>query len=571
MAFPEENSPPSGRAARPARFFAHPSVQWAIALMLGALTVSGFAPDYLSFLPPLTLAALSLLWSRAASRRAAAHIGFAFGLGFFGAGVSWVYVSIHDFGGMPGPIAAVATFLFCLVLSLFPSAVGLLQSVSLSPSPLPPALKDSDPLRAKARAESYAGEGDEVSLREFHANAGGLTKRRALLSIPVWWVAMEWVKGWILTGFPWLTLGYSQVAVSPLAGFAPVFGVYGVSLAAALCAGALALLADGWLGRRGKAQMALPAALVVGLAAAGWGLQQVTWVQPIGAPVAVSLLQGNIAQEMKWREDKAQSTLDAYLALTQASTGRLIVLPETALPMFLHQVPLSYLEMLAEHARRRGGDVLVGVPEYTESRDYFNSVVSLGSAPVQVYRKYHLVPFGEYIPLKPLFGWIVHILHIPLSDFARGAPVQAPLQAAGQKVAVAVCYEDVFGEELIRQLPAATLLVNVSNDAWFGDTVAPWQHLQISQMRALETGRYMLRATNTGITAIIDQRGEVVKRAQEFAVAVLEGEAQGFSGATPYVRWGNFPLLGLLALLLAADRLAGRTPTRAGSKSRRQR
>ncbi|MDD5331169.1 MAG: apolipoprotein N-acyltransferase, partial [Sulfuricella sp.] len=353
MAFQEENSSLSGQVGRSARFPTQPLAQWAIALMLGALTVSGFAPDYLSFLPPLTLAALSLLWSRAASRLAAARVGFAFGLGFFGAGVSWVYVSIHDFGGMPTPIAVVATFLFCLVLSLFPAAAGLLQ-----------------------------------------AGAGGLTRRRALLLIPAWWVAMEWVKGWILTGFPWLTLGYSQVAASPLAGFAPVLGVYGVSLAVALCAGALALLADAWLGRRGKAGMALPAVLILALAGTGWGLQRVNWVQPIGAPVTVSLLQGNIAQEMKWREDKAQNTLDAYLALTQASSGRLIVLPETALPMFLHQVPLSYLEMLAEHARRRGGDVLVGVPEYTESRDYFNSVVSLGSAPVQVYRKYHLVPFG---------------------------------------------------------------------------------------------------------------------------------------------------------------------------------
>lgn len=483
--------------------------------MLGAITVSGFAPDYLFFLPLFTLAALFLLWSRAPSRLAAAYTGFAFGLGFFGAGVSWVYVSIHDFGGMPTPLAVVATFLFCVVLALFPAAVGLLQ-------------------------------------------AGGLTKPRGLLLIPALWVLMEWVRGWIFTGFPWLALGYSQAVSSPLAGFAPLLGVYGVSLSAALCAGALALIVDALPRKRGKAGPVFPVALILALALTGWALKQVEWARPLGVPVTVSLLQGNIPQELKWREDKAKATLEAYLAMTLASSGRLIVLPETALPMFLHQLPLPYLEMLAGHARKQGGDMLVGVPEHAESGEYFNSVLSFGSEPAQLYRKHHLVPFGEFIPLKPLFGWIVHVLHIPLSDFSRGALVQPPLQVVGQKVAMAVCYEDVFGEELIRQLPEATMLVNVSNDAWFGDTVAPWQHLQISQMRALETGRYMLRATNTGITAIINQRGEVVKRAREFTTTRLEGEAQGFAGATPYVRWGNLPLLGLLALLLAVNWAANR-------------
>lgn len=485
--------------------------------MLGTIAVSGFAPGTLFFLPLLTLAALFLLWSRASSRKAAAYTGFAFGLGFFGAGVSWVYVSLHEFGGMPTSLAVVATFLFCLVLSCFPAVVGLLQ-----------------------------------------AGPGGLTRRRALLLIPALWVLAEWVRGWIFTGFPWLAMGYSQAVASPLAGFAPLAGVYGVSLASATCAGALALAADVWLRQRGKAAMVFPAAIVLVLAVAGFALKQVEWVRPLGAPVTVSLLQGNIPQEMKWREDKARSTLDTYMTLALASSGSLIVLPETALPMLLHNLPLSYLEMLSARVRGRGGDVLVGVPEYTGDGEYFNSVLSLGSSPAQVYRKVHLVPFGEFIPFKPLFGWIVNVLHIPLSDFSRGKIIQPPLRVAGQKVAMAICYEDVFGEELINQLPEATLLVNVSNDAWFGDTVAPWQHLQISRMRALEAGRYMLRATNTGITAIINQRGEVLKRAPEFTAARLEGEAQGFAGATPYVRFGNFPVLGLLALLLAANWVAGK-------------
>ena len=506
-------------------FFNLLPVQMAVALMLGAVSVSGFAPGTLYFLPLLALAALILFWSRASSRMAAAYVGLAFGLGSFGAGVGWVYVSIHEFGGMPTSLAVVATFLFCLVLSLFPAAAGLLQ-----------------------------------------AGPGGLTRRRALWLIPALWVLMEWVRGWIFTGFPWLALGYSQAVASPLAGFAPLAGVYGVSLASALCAGALALAADARLRRLGGAGMVLPGLTILVLVVTGYALKQVEWVKPVGAPVAVSLLQGNIPQEMKWREDRTKATLDTYMAMALESSGRLVVLPETALPMMLHELPLSYLEMLSGRVRELGGDLLVGVPEYTENGEYFNSVLSLGTAPVQVYRKVHLVPFGEFIPFKPLFGWVVQVLHIPLSDFSRGEIIQPPLQVAGQKVAMAICYEDVFGEELINQLPAASLLVNVSNDAWFGDTFAPWQHLQISQMRALETGRYMLRATNTGITAIINQRGEVLKRAPEFTAARLEGEAQGFAGATPFVQFGNLPVLALIALLLGASWVAGKAMAAAEKK-----
>jgi len=226
------------------------------------------------------------------------------------------------------------------------------------------------------------------------------------------------------------------------------------------------------------------------------------------------------------------------------------VLPETALPLFLHEVPRDYLAALAAHARSNGGDVLIGVPERTDARAYYNSVLSFGTAPTQTYRKSHLVPFGEFVPIKPLFGWFFEVTQIPLLDFARGADTQLPLAVAGQQVAVNICYEDAFGAEIIRQLPQATLLVNVSNVAWFGRSVAPQQHLQISQARALETGRYMLRATNTGMTAIIDQRGKVRQVAPEFSMAVVSGEVQGYAGATPYVRYGDAPIVAL-ALVLA--------------------
>jgi apolipoprotein N-acyltransferase len=476
---------------------------------LGVLTVAGFAPFDIFILPVVTLAVLFRLWAHAPARHAA-WIGLAFGLGLFGAGVNWVYVSLHDFGGMPLPIAVIATTLFCTVLALFPAAVGWLQ-----------------------------------------ARIGGAAARHYLLSLPALWVLLEWLRGWIFTGFPWLSVGYAQAPYGPLAGFAPLLGLYGVSLTVALSAGSLALLSERATHRRFAP---LPLALLAALWLAGWGLQQVEWTKAQGAPITVSLLQGNVPQELKWRPEKAAATLELYRDLALKSRGRLIVMPETALPMFIDEVPRAYFEQLAAHANRLGGDILVGVPEF-DGKNYYNSVLGFGAAPVQIFRKSHLVPFGEFIPLKPFGPWLVHqVLNIPLDDFMSGADNQALLAVAGQKLALAVCYEDAFGEEMIRQLPQATMLVNVSNDAWFGDSVAPWQHLQIARMRALETGRTMLRATNTGVTAILDQHGKTVKLAPQLEVTRLDGTAQGFSGATPYVRGGNIPVLLITVLMLAALR-----------------
>jgi apolipoprotein N-acyltransferase len=248
----------------------------------------------------------------------------------------------------------------------------------------------------------------------------------------------------------------------------------------------------------------------------------------------------------------AERTLNRYLEMTEQSQAKLIVLPETAMPVLSSNLPPALIERLQQHGRSNQGDILVGMVE-RENGEYFNSVLSFGSADTATYRKSHLVPFGEFIPFKVIFGWIYRDwLNMPLSDLSRGSIYQQPMQVAGEKVAVNICYEDVFGEEIIRQLPAATLLVNVSNDAWYGDSYAADQHLQFSQARALETGRMMLRATNTGATAIIDQRGYVQAHAPHFVTTILHGEVQGYSGATPYVLWGNWPfvLLSFAILIL---------------------
>jgi apolipoprotein N-acyltransferase len=483
--------------------------------LFGALAAPGFAPLGWFPLPILTLAGLFWL-AREATPRTAFVLGWAYGLGLFLAGVSWVFVSISTYGGMPAPVAALATLLFCAFIALWPALA----------------------LAAGARFASPGW-------------------ARIALALPAAWALLEWTRGWLFTGFPWLALGYSQAPASPLAGYAPVLGVYGVGLLAALSAGALVML---WQ----RPQQSLIALTTLWLG--GWGLQQVNWTQPVGAPVTVALLQGNIAQEMKFRPEKLDATLRHYARAVLASEAKLIVLPETALPIFRSDIPRDYLAMLGDHAKARGGDVLLGVPE-DDGRDalgsprYYNGIISLGSSSEGRYRKAHLVPFGEFVPFG--FRWAVDMMSIPLGDFARGAADQAVLAAAGEKLAVNICYEDVFGEERIHAARDATLLVNVSNDAWFGNSWAPWQHLQIGAMRSLEAGRWQLRANNTGITAILDDKGRVRAQLAPFTTGTLTGNAQGRSGATPYLIWGNWAFLVLLAALFVGVLLAGRI-TRSG-------
>jgi apolipoprotein N-acyltransferase len=251
---------------------------------------------------------------------------------------------------------------------------------------------------------------------------------------------------------------------------------------------------------------------------------------------------------MKFSPQRYAGIFDSYARLAESTGAKLIVLPETALPRFYHRIDPAELARLEAAARSNGGDLLLGVP-YAQDENYYNSVLTLGVSPQQSYHKRHLVPFGEFIP--PGFGWVLEILHIPMSDFGRGSAGQPPLKVAGQRVAVNICYEDVFGEEIAQRAADATLLVNMSNVAWFGDSLAPAQHLQIARLRALETGRMHLTATNTGITAAIDRDGRVLGRLPQFAEARLEVAAQGYEGMTPYLHLHDWPIV-LFSLLWLA-------------------
>ena len=483
-----------------------------IALSAGVLVVPAFSPAGFSPLEffPLSVAALSILfwlW-HAVDSREAAWLGFYFGLGLFGAGIGWIYIALHDYGSMSPLLAFLATALFAAFWALFPALAGYMQA------------RFSAPLWM-----------------------------RLTLIMPAAWVLLEWLRGLTFTGFPWLVMGYTQVSVthSPLAGYAPVLGVYGVSLMIAISAGFLVLLLQARWTRPGK--FALAGLVLIG--GSGATLQMVEWTQATGEPVQVALLQGNIPQHLKFREEALVNTLETYRRLVLQSEARLIVLPETAVPMLRHNMPENYLNVLHQHAKKNGGDILIGGFEKSNGQ-YFNSVFSLGMAESQSYRKNHLVLFGEFIPLRPVLGWLINgVLKVPMSDLARGGDNQSVLHVAGQRVAVNICYEDVFGEEIIRALPEATLLVNVTNDAWYGKSSAAMQHNHIARMRALESGRMMLRATNTGVTSIIRRDGTIQALLPQHEEGVLTGQVQGYTGSTPYVRWGNVAVLLLIAAMLA--------------------
>ncbi len=491
-----------------------------IAALAGAAGVAGFSPFYFWPALPLSAAVLFALWWQAPGAWRAVVVAFAWSMGFFGAGVSWLYVSLHEFGDMPVWLAVPAIGLFCTYLASFVCAGAWLQHY----------------LRQRIAA------GASLSL---------------LAIMPAAFLAAEILRGTVFGGFPWLALGLSQtpggVLPAPLAGYAPIVGGFGISWLIGLLAGALVLVTlpvlRHALGRRSVVKLSATAAAVL---LAGPLLSLIAWTEPTGQQVQVALIQGNIDQHMKWREEEFVPSLLLHQRMVEASDAKLIVMPETVVPRLLDQIPGEYLAALQAHAVRNHGDLLLGVPTLLAGPDHtatiFNSVVSLGTSPSQQYAKNHLVIFGEATP--PMFAWMLQWLHIPMSDFTPGSDAPTPLAVAGERVAVNICYEDAFGAEVARQLPEATLLVNASNMAWYGHSLAADQHGQMSQMRALEMGRWMLRATNSGLTAAINHRGEIVRALPQFTRAVLTVEAEPRHGATPYVRWTDWPVrIGVLVLL----------------------
>jgi apolipoprotein N-acyltransferase len=470
----------------------------------GALAVTAFAP--LGWFPVACLALVPLFycWQQDTPGQALFH-GLLFGLGYFGAGISWVFVSVHEYGHVPAVAAVPVTLALVLFLSLYPALLGYLLKRFL-PQASWPAL---------------------------------------VLAFPAGWALSEWLRGWLFSGFPWLSIGNSQID-SPLAGYAPVLGVFGIGWLVALSA-ALLLAA---LQSRARAASLF---FLVGIWAGGLLLGQVGWTSPRGESIRVALVQGNIAQQDKWQPDKLLDALTHYADTSFALADiDLIVWPETAIAAFYDQVSENFIPYLEEKLADSDASLLTGIPVLDRTTwEYYNAVISLGGKRGFYYKR-HLVPYGEYLPMRWLFGTTLDALAVPNADFSSGTDSQPLLLAAGYPVATSICFEVVFGEEIIDALPDAALLVNVSNDAWFGRSLAPFQHLEMARMRARETGRPMLRATNTGISALIDHHGVITAHSAQFEAAVVTGEVEPRQGATPYVRWGNAPIVVLCAGLLVA-------------------
>jgi len=493
------------------------------AMLAGAASILAFAPFGFWPIQIATLALLFRMLLQAPSAKRAALIGWGYSFGWLAAGVHWLFVSMHRYGGLPSWMAALAVALLAAVLALH---VALTMGIGHW-------------IRQRLQASAT------ISL---------------LIVFPAMWMLGEWLRGWVLTGFPWVASGYAHTG-SPLAGYAPLIGVYGLGWLSAITAGALLLLpAKKW-----------PAAAAILLFAAGAGLKSIQWTSPYGKPLSVRLLQGNVPQDLKFDPEQIGATLQLYRDMIRAAPADLIATPETALPLLSRQLPADYLDSLTAFARRSGSRILVGIPVSDGPMQYTNSVLDFGAsaAPSYRYDKHHLVPFGEFIPAGA--RWFVDMMRIPLGDFTRGAVLQAPFAVKDQQVLPNICYEDLFGEEIADQLaagyfyggPQATILLNASNIAWFGDTIALPQHLQISQMRSLETGRPMLRATNTGMTAYIEPNGTVAAQLPPFTQGVLSATVQGYSGRTPYILFGNALPLGLALLSLGAAWLAYRRKRRA--------
>lgn len=498
----------------------HPgSLPWVgdvAALLAGALMVLGFAPYSLGWIAPFSLAVLYWLWLDATPGRAAWR-GWLFGAGLFGGGVYWVYFSMHIYGQMPAALAVVFTVVMALLLALSTALTGWL-----------------------ARRWSA---GSVLTL---------------LLIFPGAWVSAEWVRSWLFTGFPWLYVGYTQLQL-PLGNLAPLLGVYGVGWALAISAGLLVVTVRSHPGAIRIGAAAALLALWIG----AWSVGNLQWTQPSGEPLRVSLLQPNVAQLRKWDPSYRRDILTEYVRLTRDHwDSDLIVWPETAVPVFYDEVANGYLDVLAAQARSHNTELLIGLPVRLSGGIYYNSMLTLGSAHA-FYHKRHLVPFGEYIPLRGLLGTVLDILQVPMSNFSSGDEQQPPLPVGDYRAGISICYEIAFPAEVRSFLPQAQWLINVSNNTWFGDSSAPHQVLQMAQMRARETGRYVLSATNDGITAIVNEQGRVLARAPQFQETVLSGALQPRQGSTPYVRMGDWPvlvvmMLGWLGAVWYGRRRAGR-------------
>lgn len=481
----------------------------AILVIAGALQTLTFSPFYLWWLGPLSVFLILLVTVHQAPDKLF-RSGWLVGLGLFASGASWIYVSISEHGNTSVPLALVLMVLFVAGLALFHGLAFWFWGKLA---------KDSPP--------------------------------RKLLLFPAIWILGDWLRGWLLTGFPWLYLGTAHTD-GPLAGLAPLTGVHGITFWITVTA--VAAYGAWWLvklDRKVTAGAILIAALLPWLIAPA--MNKTDWTELSEEPVSFAAMQGNIPQQIKWDPDFLRDQIVAYLGMTEAHwQSDLILWPETAIP-----IPQDQAGKVIDHIRKQLGEnstLITGIPWYgysgrIEDYTFHNSIMAVGNGE-GMYHKQKLVPFGEYVPLQGLLRGLIGFFDLPMSSFTPGPEQQAPLVANGKKITPYICYEVAYPDFVAFNARNTDLLLTISNDGWFGDSIGPLQHLQIARMRALETGRYMLRGTNNGVTAIINHKGEITERIPQFERAVLTGEVFTATGSTPYMQTGSWPVLTLAIILI---------------------
>ncbi|TXD96129.1 apolipoprotein N-acyltransferase [Psychrobacter frigidicola] len=494
-----------------------------IALLAGASFILALAPYGFW---PLAVASPALLYALLLpdmSGKRAFIIGEAYGTGLWCVGAFWLYTSIHDYGDTPAWLALIMIALMGLGMGLFHGFLALLFNRVVGKQPL---------------------------------------------AFAALWILQEWLKTWLFTGFPWLFVGYAFTEQYWLSSLAPVAGVFAVSFVAVLLAASMVEL----LRRRGGYMLVIAALLVISTSL--W-LINPQWTTPKGTPdLSVSLIQGNIPQDLKWLTEYQVETLNIYAKLTSTEWGRDIVLwPESSIPMFQDEA-VGFINEMVKMAKATNTTWVTGIPyrdkaAFNPSTDkyppFYNSVVALGAEADGLYKKQRLVPFGEYIPFEGVLDILPNLAGSQdILSYSRGSDQQSPLRVRGHNLGAAVCYEVAYPDTTRKNAINTDFLLTISNDAWFGTSAGPLQHLQMVQMRALENGRWFMRATNTGVTAIIDHKGRIIKRAPQFERTVLRGDIQARVGNTPFMLAGNYPILIIITLLLLLSFLGKRSSTRAG-------
>ncbi|RTE87449.1 MULTISPECIES: apolipoprotein N-acyltransferase [Gammaproteobacteria] len=492
-------------------FWRYPSGRCIAAALLGGTTVFSYAPFSLHLSMPVLLTGLLLVLVRSTTAKQALLVGFSFGLGWFGAGVSWVYVSIDQFGGLPLLFSVLLMVLLCGYLALYPAIAAW-------------------------------------SWHKFRIRSGSY----ALWTFPLFWLFSEWLRSWLLTGFPWLGLGYTQTS-STLGNLAPHMGEIGITVVLWLIAIAFCEI----LLKRKLEYLAIPVLLF----AIAWFSPNFNPMQPTGETRTVALVQGNIQQSLKWDESQQWPNYLTYQDLSRPlyASSDIVFWPESAVT-FIEPYAQQPLNELDHRVRTQSTEVVTGIINYNrETREYFNSIITLGSEsqPYQYmgenrYEKHHLLPIGEFVPFQTLLSKLGPLFNLPMSSFSRGDTEQNNLNVANTNIAANICYEVVFSDYIRQQVNSDTdILLTISNDSWFGRSHGPHQHFQIAQMRAKELGRPMLRVTNNGVTGVIDDNGNIAARIAQFAPGVLQETIVLVEGETLYQKWGD-SIAWLISLLLSA-------------------